>query len=295
MSKQKPMIVGLGEILWDVFPDGPRFGGAPANFACHVASLGARVEMVSAVGTDQFGNQAVDILQQRGVGTRGVQRHENLPTGTVNVSLDEGGHASYEFASDTAWDFIQWSSDLNELAKQAAAVCFGTLGQRSDTSRQTIQRFVSALPAGALRVYDINLRPPFDTDSVILRSLELANVVKLNDDELNVLARLCGLSGSEREMLQALSKQYDLQAAALTRGQNGAVLLRGDQVSTSDGVHVHVVDTVGAGDSFTAAFTIGLVRGDDLDTVNEHASRVAAFVCSQSGATPDLPDALIEP
>lgn len=292
MSVNESVIVGLGEILWDVFPDGPRFGGAPANFACHVAGLGARAEMVSAVGTDPFGDQAVAILQERNVGTSGVQRHENRPTGTVDVTLDEAGHASYEFAAETAWDSIPWSDDLVRLAGGVGAVCFGTLGQRSDTSRETIQRFVSATPAGALRTFDINLRPPFVTDSVVLRSLELANVVKLNEDELSVLAKLCGLSGSDQEMLRTLAQKFDLQAAALTRGPEGAVLLRGNEISVSSGVDVQVVDTVGAGDSFTAAFVVGLIRGDDLDAINDRASRVAAFVCSQSGATPALPDEL---
>lgn len=292
MSVNESVIVGLGEILWDVFPDGPRFGGAPANFACHVAGLGARAEMVSALGTDSFGDQAVAILRERNVGTSGVQRHENRPTGTVDVTLDDAGHASYEFAADTAWDSIRWSDALARLAGEARAVCFGTLGQRSDASRETIRRFVSATPAGALRTFDINLRPPFVTDSVVLRSLELANVVKLNDDELSVLAKLCGLSGSDQEMLRTLARKFDLQAAALTRGPEGAVLLRGDEISVSNGVDIQVVDTVGAGDSFTAAFVVGLIRGDDLDAINDRASRVAAFVCSQSGATPALPDEL---
>lgn len=289
MSVNESVIVGLGEILWDVFPDGPRFGGAPANFACHVAGLGARAEMVSAVGTGSFGDQAVAILRERNVGTSGVQRHESRPTGTVNVSLDDAGHASYEFAADTAWDSIRWSDDLARLAGEAGAVCFGTLGQRSDTSRETIQRFVSATPADALRTFDINLRPPFVTDSVVLRSLELANVVKLNEDELRVLASLCGLSGSDQEMLRTLARKFDLQAAALTRGREGAMLLRGDEISVSSGLDIQVVDTVGAGDSFTAAFVVGLIRGDDLDAINDRASRVAAFVCSQNGATPPLP------
>jgi fructokinase len=174
------------------------------------------------------------------------------------------------------------------------AVSFGTLGQRSEPSRTTIQRFVSATPSTALRIFDVNLRPPFVIDSVILELLALANILKLNDDELPVLANLCGLAGSDTEVMQQLAERFDLQTVALTRGANGAVLLRGDRISQHTGIETQVVDTVGAGDAFTAALALGLAGGGDLDTINRTACRVAAFVCSQSGATPTLPGELGE-
>ncbi len=292
MSERKPTIVGLGEILWDVFPDGPRFGGAPANFACHVAALGGNAQMVSALGCDDYGRQAFDELNTRGVGTDGVRRDAERPTGTVTVSLDADGHASYEFASDTAWDALPWSDGLARLAAETSAVSFGTLGQRIQRSRETIRQFVKATPAGARRIFDVNLRPPFVTDPVILDSLPLANVLKLNDEELPTLAALCELSGSQIEIMRQLAGRFALDVVALTRGDRGAVLLRGEEVSEHPGVATEVVDTVGAGDAFTAVLALGLLAGSDLTTINEDACKVAAFVCSQSGATPQLPAGL---
>jgi len=290
MSGPPAVIVGLGEILWDVFPDGPRFGGAPANFACHVAALGHPSEMVSAVGKDELGERALTELRNRGVATRCVHRHEDRPTGIVTVSLDDEGHASYEFAADTAWDAVPWSGELARVAEQTSAVSFGTLGQRSECSRQTIRRFLAATPSTALRIFDINLRPPFVSDSVILESLALANVLKLNDEELPELAALCAWTGPDVEILQKLAEKFTLRAVALTRGAGGAVLLGGSQVSEHPGIETHVVDTVGAGDAYTAVLTLGLLEGRNLDAINRGACQVAAFVCSQSGATPQLPD-----
>ena len=287
---QRSVVVGLGEILWDVFPDGPRFGGAPANFACHVAALGGAAEMVSAVGRDELGDRAVTELHNRRVGTGHVHRHERRPTGTVTVSLDGDGHASYEFASDTAWDALPWSDDLARLAERTSAVSFGTLGQRSEDSRETVRRFVAATPSTALRIFDVNLRPPFVSDPVILDSAAMANVLKLNDEELPALATLCELTGSDVEIMRKLADRFALEAVALTRGAGGAVLLRDGQVSQQPGVETRVVDTVGAGDAYTAVLALGLLDGHDLDAINRRACQVAAFVCSQSGATPQLPD-----
>ncbi|NQU26644.1 MAG: carbohydrate kinase [Candidatus Nealsonbacteria bacterium] len=300
MNEQVPAIVGLGEILWDVFPDGPRFGGAPANFACHVAALGRTAEIAAAVGQDELGKRALAELHTRGVGTRCVDRHADRPTGTVTVSLDDEGQASYEFAAQTAWDAMAWSEELAQLAPRTSAVCFGTLGQRSERSRETIQRFVAAtsaalrpsLPA-ALRIFDVNLRPPFVTDPVILQSLDLANVLKLNDEELPVVAALCKLTGTDVEVMQQLADRFTLRAVALTRGPRGAVLIRDDQVSEHPGVETQVVDTVGAGDAFTAVLALGLLDGSDLAAINTGACQVAAFVCSQGGATPQLPGGLV--
>jgi len=291
MSERLPVIVGLGELLWDVFPDGPRFGGAPANFACHVAALGGTAEMVGAVGRDDLGEKALAELHQRNVGTGGLHRDKRRPTGTVTVSLDGDGHASYEFAADTAWDALPWSEELAQLAERTSAVGFGTLGQRSERSAETIRRFVAATPSTALRIFDVNLRPPFVSDSVILESLALANVLKLNDEELPVLAALCGLSGPEVEIMQKLAEKFTLRAVALTRGARGAVLLRDGRASEQPGIETRVVDTVGAGDAYTAVLALGLLEGRQLDAINREACRVAAFVCSRSGATPQLPEA----
>lgn len=287
----RPIVVGLGETLWDVFPDGARFGGAPANVACHAAQLGANAKMVSAVGRDELGAKAIQSLKDKGVDATHVAESD-FPTGTVTVQLDKAGKASYVFAMDTAWDHLEWSEDLETLAGTTQAICFGSLGQRSEPSRRTIHQFLKATPAETLRVFDVNLRPPFSTDAVILESLGVANILKLNDDELPVLAKLCGLKGTEAEIIKALMQKYQLALLALTRGAQGAVLRRGEEISESPGFPTTVADTVGAGDAFTAALIMGLLNHRPLDEINESASRIAAFVCSKPGATPELPPPL---
>lgn len=288
-------IVGLGEILWDVFPDGPRFGGAPSNFSCSAAELAqdsAQVFMVSAVGNDQLGRQAIESLGARGVNTTCVQIDER-ETGQVLVELDSAGVASYRFAENTAWDHLSWNESLSQLAPSCDVVCFGTLGQRGECSRSTIQRFVRATSDETLRILDVNLRAPFYDDTVIRDSLNLANVLKLNDDELPVLARLFGVAGSDIEIMRQLAQQYQLRYVALTRGAKGAVLLSEHEVSDRPGLHVGVADTVGAGDAFTAAMTLGLLAERSIDDVNKSAIGTAAYVCSQPGATMKFPAQLI--
>ena len=288
-------IVGLGEILWDVFPDGARFGGAPANFACSTAEIGGdrcEVYVVSAVGKDDLGQQALVALDEHGVKTTHVSR-SNHPTGRVLVSLDDSGVATYEFEPNAAWDNLNWSDDLAELAARTDVVCFGSLGQRSEATRETIQRFLDHTPTATWRIFDINLRPPFFRADSIHTSLMLANVLKLNEEELTYLTELDGLSGGTIENLHAIAEQYRLRAIALTRGPDGAILVREDQVSEHAGFPTNVIDTVGAGDAFTSAFALGLLNGDDLDSINRHAGKAASFVCSQPGATPTFPHDLI--
>jgi fructokinase len=292
MMKNDFAIVGLGELLWDLFPDGPRFGGAPVNFACHAAALGAHVHVVTSVGSDTLGREALRALASHGVKTDAVAICDEAPTGTVQVTVDAAGKATFTFAPDVAWDHLQWSEGLARLAATCDAVCFGSLAQRSAESRQTVQRFVGATRAVASRVFDINLRPPFYGEEVIHESLKLANVLKLNDDELPILAATCGASGSDTEVLVQLAHRFDLQVVALTRGPKGAILLCGGEISEAPGVPVAVKDTVGAGDAFTAALVLGLLRNDPLDEINRRACAIAAYVCSQAGATPPLPDEL---
>ena len=288
----RPVIVGIGEVLWDVFPDGAKFGGAPANFACSIAGLAKGrwdVAVVSAVGVDELGEKAVQSLQDRLVGIEHVAR-KSQPTGQVHVRLDDQGHASYEFAEDSAWDHLEWSNALELLASRTSVVCFGTLGQRHPNSRATIRRFVNETPRTALRIFDINVRKPFIENSVILDSLRIANVLKMNEDELPILAELCHLSGSPATMMKHLQSQFSLQLVALTRGDAGALIVRAEDVSDFPGINTRFVDTVGAGDAFTAMTAIGLLQGLDLDTINRKACQVAAFVCTQSGATPRMSD-----
>jgi len=291
----RPVIVGLGEVLWDVYPDAAHFGGAPANFACHAASLGAESWMVSSVGSDELGERAVEKLRERDVQCGHVSRDGRHATGRVLVTLNAAGQASYEFAADTAWDHLTWSDDLVPLAARCDAVCFGTLGQRSPASLETIRRFVKATPASALRVFDVNLRQRFYDAETMRASLQLASAVKLNDEELPIVGELCGLRAvTPREMLNELASQFELRFAALTRGPRGSLLIAGAAEDDCPAPPTTVVDTVGAGDAFTATLVMGFLKGLALDAINRHANAVASYVCSQKGATPVLPDALRE-
>lgn len=291
----KPRILGLGEILWDVFPDGPRFGGAPANFACSAAGLSGGADdvgMISAVGADDLGTAALQALHEHRVDTVGVSVNER-PTGQVLVQLDDHGHATYEFAADVAWDHIVCVPELEQLASTASVICFGTLGQRSARSRAAIRQILAASGGNCLRIFDINLRPPFWSAEVIHESFQYANALKLNDDELSILAHVLELPGAPIDQLKTLLMRYNLRLIALTRGEAGALLLnaQGD-ISDLPGMPTQVIDTVGAGDSFTAALALGWLRGLALDDINRWASRIAAFVCSQPGATPTIPEEL---
>lgn len=295
-------IVGLGEVLWDVFRDGPRFGGAPANFACHARSLGAKVAMVSAVGPekDPLSSQALDKLRARGIDTRAVQSNAN-ETGRVVVDVDEQGKPTYTFSEHPAWDAIEWTDAMAEIAENTQAICFGTLAQRKPQSRTTIQRFLETVPANALKVFDVNLRVDYWNDETIRASLKHANILKLNDDELEVVAEACGVEirdegpAEQVRLLEALQTQFNLDVIALTLGADGATLMTPLTVDHCPAPPTKIQDTVGAGDSFTAAMIIGLQKGWPLSKVNQHAVRVAAYVCSQSGATPDLPPDIIGP
>lgn len=299
-SDYQPTVLALGEILWDLFPDGPRLGGAPANFACHVAGLGAESFLVSAVGDDERGHEAIARFKQLSVRTGCVQIDPEHPTGTVDVQLDDQGVASFRFADDCAWDYLQATETLLNLAARAQAICFGTLGQRSSQSRDSIQQIVKAFrgKTGAKPcVLDINFRPPFDSIEVIRESLELANVLKLNEQELiGLMQRLFDmtLEGMDNESLESaftkLSSTFGLKWIALTLGDKGAVLWHRDgKILRAGSLRVSVKDTVGAGDAFTATLVVGLLTGQSPHKILERACEVAAYVCTTSGATPPLP------
>lgn len=285
-------VVALGEILWDVFPDGPKFGGAPANFACTTAELaGDRMDVyiVGAVGQDDLGHKAIELLRSHGVNTTCVTQVEH-PTGQVNVTLDTAGKPTFEIAENTAWDNLAWTDELEQLAARADAVCFGTLAQRSPKSRDTIRKFLRSTRPDCLRILDINLRPPFWTDKDVRESLKLANVLKLNDTELPVLAKLLDVTGTDDKLVQTLLDTSGVQVVALTRGPDGATLIsvKGER-STLPAPPATIADTVGAGDAFTAALAIGLLDGASLERINTCGNQVAAFVCSQPGGTPHFP------
>lgn len=284
-------IAAIGEILWDLFPAGPQFGGAPANFACTAAALRPHEQttlLLSAVGEDELGQQALQHLKQRAVPTTLIQKHHQ-PTGQVNITLDDAGVADYRFLNDCAWDHLQCTPAWKAAAEGLDAVCFGSLGQRNSVARRAIREVVNAMRPDAIKVFDINLRKPYDDLGIAGDSLNIANALKLNEDELPLLADHLQLAGNDHDLMRDLAKRFDLTTVALTRGPHGAALFHRGQISDVPGIATTVVDTVGAGDAFTAAMVVGLLAGDDLDKINQNACELAAFVCSQAGGTPEIP------
>jgi len=283
-----PVVVGIGEILWDVFPEGKKLGGAPLNFSHHCGQLGASAHPVSAVGADADGAEIRQILASKNLPDAQVQTDTAHPTGRVNVTL-QNGKPTYEILAEVAWDYIRFDQNLRDLASRADAVCFGSLAQRSPVSRATIQAFLEAMRPEALRIFDVNLRQNFYSKEILETSLRHANIFKLSDEELPTLAGFFDLSGQVLEQLQALRRIFDLRLVAYTRGGEGSLLVTANETSDHLGIPTEVVDTVGAGDSFTATLCMGLLQNLPLGEINQRACRVAAFVCSQSGATPNLP------
>lgn len=283
-------IVGIGEVLWDLLPGGRQLGGAPANFTCHATALGAETRLVSRVGHDELGRETLERLGTLGVSTECVEVDEQLPTGSVGVTVSAGGQPHYEIFENVAWDGIRGEPAARRAVAAADAVCFGSLAQRSAISRGSILALVGAAPASALRLFDINLRQHYHSPAVIVQSLSLATVLKVNDAELPRLVEWLALTGDVRAQIQQLATRFALRAVALTRGDAGSLLFADGHWSDHPGVTANVVDTIGAGDSFTAAMTLGLLKGWELDRINDHANRLAAFVCSQAGATPELPE-----
>jgi len=284
-------IVGIGEVLWDLLPDGPQLGGAPANFAHHARSLGLEAAVISCVGNDEPGGELLVRLRQLNVPVDLVTR-STLPTGTVSVTLNGNGVPHYTIHEPVAWDRIPLTALACENVRNAQVICFGSLAQRSRESRDTIQELISATPGGALRVFDINLRQQFYSLDIIERSLQLANVLKLNDAELPVLATMFELGGSVRDQLRQLAVQFELQTIALTCGENGSLLYHRGGWSECSVQPVNVADTIGAGDAFTAALVKGLLLGMKPEDINSAANEVARHVCSCVGATPPLPEAV---
>jgi len=283
-------LVGLGEILWDMLPAGKKLGGAPANFAYHAQALGAKGVVVSCVGDDELGKEILSQLGGLGLDCRFIAVDKAHPTGTVTVKLDENGKADFTIHENVAWDFIPLDTGLLELAAQTDAVCFGSLCQRSEVSRDTVRRFLQATKPDCIRVLDINIRQSYYNKDIVHTMLQLSDVLKLNDEELPVVAKLLDMTGSETNIFSQLTERYALRLIALTRGEAGSRLYGRGEDSNHPGFPAQVADTVGAGDSFTAAMTLGLLQGKELDRINEDANRVASYVCTQSGATPRLPE-----
>ncbi len=285
---KKHVVIGIGEILWDLLPESKQLGGAPANFAYHAMALGAQSYIVSAVGCDDSGREILEHVLRVGLDPEYIAVDPKYPTGTVTVQVDAKGIPSFIIHEGVAWDNIVLTGSARNLAATADAVCFGTLAQRSKTSRRSILRLLELVPTDCLCIYDVNLRQSYYSKEIVLESLRRCNVLKLNDQELPVIAGLLSISGSESEILQRMIREYDLKLVALTLGEKGSRLACPGDVSFMDALKVPVVDTVGAGDAFTAALTVGLLEQLPLRVIHENATRLAGFVCTQHGAIAEM-------
>lgn len=288
------LIVGLGEALWDVLPEGKKLGGAPANFAYHTRQFGFNSIAVSAVGEDKLGDETLAALDEKGLEYN--MARVPYPTGTVQVTLDDNGIPTYNIRENVAWDNIPFTPELEDIARNCRAVCWGSLAQRNVVSRETIHKFLSAMPSGdgRLKIFDVNLRQNFYNEEVLCDSLRQCNVLKINDEELVIIGRMFGYPGLDmRNKCWLILGKYNLDMLVLTCGTNGSYVFTPGHVSFQETPKVEVVDTVGAGDSFTGAFCSGILKGMSVPEAHKMAVEVSAYVCTQSGAMPVLPGSIV--
>lgn len=278
-------IIGLGEILWDMLPTGKQLGGAPANFAYHVCRLGGNGWAVSAISDDELGREIKNTLSTKKLNT--ILEEVNEPTGTVQVTLNAAGVPTYDITEGVAWDHIPFTERIGDLAKETSAVCFGTLAQRSPESRATIHEFIENMPDGSLKVFDINLRQKYYDEKIISDSLRLADILKINDEELEIVSRMLCLTGTSEERCRAISREFNLKFVILTMGGDGSKVILEDRVHLSTPGKINIVDTVGAGDSFTAAFMLAYLRGESIEKAHTLATEVSSYVCTKAGAMPE--------
>jgi len=286
MTEKTFNIIGLGEILWDILPNGKHLGGAPANFAYISKQLGNNGIVLSRVGNDEFGKEIFNELKLKNISTDLIQIDAENPTGIVNVRL-ENGQPNYEIVENVAWDFLEFTAKYDDIAERCDAVCFGSLAQRGKISRQTIRKFVEKTKG--LRIFDVNLRQNYFSNEILRESFRLANIVKLNHEELPIISKIFEIEGAKLiEKAEKLLLEFDLKMICVTRGGNGSLLITQDAVSENKGLKIKIADTIGAGDSFTAGMTHGILRDWTLEKINDFANKVGAFVASNTGAMPDF-------
>ena len=289
------IVVGIGEALWDVLPEGRKLGGAPANFAYHVSQFGLESYIISAVGDDALGKEITDKFTEKKLNH--MVETVPYPTGTVQVELDPNGVPQYEIKEDVAWDNIPFTPQIEALAKRTRALCYGSLAQRNEVSRQTINRFIDAMPKtdDTMIIFDVNLRQRYYTKDVLDASMRKCNVLKINDEELVTISRMLGYPGTDlQSKCWILLGRYNLKMLILTCGVNGSYIFTSGNMSYLATPMVEVADTVGAGDSFTATFTSSIIKGLGVAEAHRRAVNVSAFVCTQHGATPVLPKEFTE-
>ncbi len=291
----KDYVVGMGEALWDVLPEGKKIGGAPANFAYHVSQFGLPGCVVSAVGDDALGKEIVENFTSKGLNQ--LIAEVPYPTGTVQVEIDQAGIPQYEIKENVAWDNIPYTDALDRLARNTKAVCFGSLAQRNVVSRETIGRFLDAMPEtpDSLVVFDVNLRQGFYNKEILCDSMRRCNILKINDEELVAVSRMFGYPGIDlQDKCWILLGKYNLRMLILTCGINGSYVFTPGSVSFQPTPEVEVADTVGAGDSFTAAFIASILKGKSVPEAHARAVRTSAYVCTRKGAMPVLPPEIID-
>ncbi|MGN1273559.1 MAG: carbohydrate kinase [Thermoguttaceae bacterium] len=292
---QSKKVLGLGELLWDVFEDSRKPGGAPANVAFQLNQLGLAGIIASRVGADPLGEEITRFLSGMGLSTDFIQTDTGHPTGTVTVQLDATGTPSYTIHENVAWDFLELTPELEALLPTLSAVCFGTLAQRGKTTRETIQKILDRVPDDCLKVYDVNLRQDFFSRELLETSLQKSNVAKMNDGEMEVLKPVFGLPQDLAPVDFALNlcEKYGLAEVCITRAEKGCFLVRKDgQTADVPGKIVQVADTVGSGDSFSAALIYTMLRGSDIQTQAEFANEVGTLVATRSGGMPPLQEEL---
>jgi fructokinase len=287
---QPALMVGLGEILWDLLPSGKQMGGAPANFAYMANVLGDEGIVASRTGNDDLGREVRETLETLDINPTFIQADDDHSTGVVEVLIDGAGQPEFKIAEDVSWDHLEWTTIWERLAVRADAICFGSLAQRSKPSRATIHRFLEASKKSTLKIYDVNLREPFYSRDIIVDSLRLSNIAKLNSDELAKVCYLLNIPGqSEQERSKRLLIEFDLQLVCITRGEAGSLLVSADQAVEHSGFRVTVADAVGAGDAFTACLAHHYIRGESLHKISQLANGFASWVATQTGATPAVP------
>lgn len=284
------IVVGMGEALWDVLPEGKKIGGAPANFAYHVSQFGLPSCVVSAIGDDALGKEIIENFTSKGLDQ--LIAEVPYPTGTVQVEIDQTGIPLYDIKENVAWDNIPYTEHLDALAKRTKAVCFGSLAQRNVVSRNTINHFLDTMPKDddSLIVFDVNLRQGFYNKEILCKSMQNCNILKINNEELITVSRMFGYPGIDlQDKCWILLGKYNLKMLILTCGINGSYVFTPGNVSFQHTPKVEVADTVGAGDSFTAAFIASILKGKSVTEAHSIAVKTSAYVCTQKGAMPILP------
>lgn len=292
---ERPLIVGLGELLWDFLPSRKILGGAPANFAYMAKVLGDEGIVASRVGNDGLGSEACQVMDGLGLSTVYLQKDDQHETGTAEVALDSGGQPTFAIKTSVAWDFLEWTASWEELSARADVVCFGSLAQRSQASAVTIDHFLHNMRETALRICDANLREPFFSVDTLRKSFRLAHIVKVNKDELLRISTLMRMGTNDEEAIaRRLMHEFDLRLVCITRGAKGSVLLSHEDTVEHAGFSVKVVDVIGAGDAFTACLAHYYIRGETLGEISERANRFGSWVATQEGATPVISGAQLQ-